>query len=45
MAEVRAIAKSLRISPRKTRLVVDLIRGKKVGLAVSILKNCESTVK
>lgn len=45
MAEVRAVAKSLRISPRKTRLVVDLIRGKKVGLAVSILKNCESTVK
>ena len=39
MAEVRAVAKSLRISPRKTRLVVDLIRGKKVGLAVSILKN------
>lgn len=45
MAEVRAVAKSLRISPRKTRLVVDLIRGKQVGLAVSILKNCESTVK
>ncbi len=45
MAEVRAVAKSLRISPRKTRLVVDLIRGKKVGLAVSILNNCESTVK
>ena len=45
MAEVKAIAKSIRISPRKTRLVVDLIRGKKVGLAVSILNNCESTVK
>ena len=45
MAEVRAVAKSLRISPRKTRLVVDLIRGKKVGLAVAILNNCESTVK
>lgn len=45
MAEVKAIAKSLRVSPRKTRLVVDLIRGKKVGLAVAILNNCESTVK
>ncbi len=45
MAEVRASAKSLRISPRKTRLVVDLIRGKKVGDAIAILHNCESPVK
>ena len=27
--EARAIAKTLRVSPIKTRLVVDLIRGKK----------------
>ena len=45
MAEVRALAKSLRISPRKTRLVVDLIRGKKVGDAIAILHNVESPVK
>lgn len=29
MAEAKAIAKSIRVSPRKARLVVDLIRGKK----------------
>ena len=29
--ETRAIAKQVRISPIKTRLVVDLIRGKKVN--------------
>lgn len=45
MAEVKSIAKSIRISPRKTRLVVDLIRGKKVGDAIAILHNCESPVK
>lgn len=45
MAQIHAIAKSLRVSPRKTRLLVDLIRGKKVGEAVAILKNCESPVK
>lgn len=28
--ETRAIAKQVRISPIKTRLVVDLIRGKKL---------------
>lgn len=43
MAEVRAIAKSVRVSPRKARLVVDLIRGKKVGQAVGILKTTKST--
>ena len=37
--EARATAKSVRIAPRKTRLVVDLIRGKKVGEAAAILKN------
>ena len=37
--EVRAVAKTVRIAPRKTRLVIDLIRGKKVGDAKAILKN------
>ncbi len=37
--EARAIAKGVRISPRKTRLVVDLIRGKDVTEADKILSN------
>ncbi|MCL5290279.1 MAG: 50S ribosomal protein L22 [Eubacteriales bacterium] len=36
--EARAIAKYIRISPRKVRLVVDLIRGKKVSEALAILQ-------
>ena len=44
MAEFKAIKKSVRMSPRKGRLVADLIRGKKVGEAIAILKNSESTV-
>ena len=43
MAEARAVAKSIRMSPRKARLVVDLIRGKKVGEAVGILHGTKST--
>ena len=35
----KAIAKSVRISPIKARLVIDLIRGKKVDEAVTILEN------
>ncbi len=34
----KAIAKYIRISPRKVRLVVDLIRGKDVREALAILK-------
>lgn len=34
----KAVARTVRIAPRKVRLVVDLIRGKKVGEAISILK-------
>ena len=45
MAEAKAIAKSVRMSPRKAKLVIDLIRGKKVGQAIAILNNVESTVK
>lgn len=35
--EARAVSRHLRIAPRKARLVVDLIRGKTVGEALSIL--------
>ena len=37
--EAKAIAKTLRVSPIKTRLVVDLIRGKDVNVALNILNN------
>lgn len=37
--EVKATAKQVRISPRKVRLVIDLIRGKQVDEAVGILRN------
>mgnify|MGYP000117587655 FL=1 len=36
--EARAQAKMVRISSRKVKLVIDLIRGKKVGEAIAILK-------
>ncbi len=36
--EARAIAKHIRIAPRKIRIVVDLIRGKNIGEAFAILK-------
>jgi large subunit ribosomal protein L22 len=35
--ETRATAKYIRVSPQKARLVVDLIRGKKIGDAQKIL--------
>lgn len=37
--EAKAIAKTLRVSPIKARLVVDLIRGKNVNEALVILNN------
>lgn len=37
--EARAIAKGVRIAPRKARLVIDLIRGKSVEEADKILSN------
>ena len=36
--EVKATAKTVRISPRRTRLVLDLVRGKDVKEALAILK-------
>lgn len=36
--EAKAVAKFIRISPRKARQVCDLIRGKSVGEAFAILK-------
>ena len=36
--EARAILKFIRVSPRRTRLVIDQIRGKKVEEALDILK-------
>lgn len=36
--EVKATAKTVRIAPRKVRLVLDLVRGKDVEEALNILK-------
>lgn len=36
--EAKAVAKYVRIAPRKIRIVMDLIRGKKVAEAFAILK-------
>jgi large subunit ribosomal protein L22 len=36
--QAKAVARTVRIAPRKARLVLDLIRGKQVGEAVAILK-------
>ena len=37
--EAKAVAKTVRIAPRKARLVIDLVRGKSVVEADNILKN------
>ncbi len=36
--EVRASAQRVRVSPRKARLVVDMVRGKKVTEAIELMK-------
>lgn len=36
--EARATTKFLRVSPQKARLVVDLIRGRRAGDAINVLK-------
>ena len=38
MAEARALLRYAKLSPQKARLVIDLIRGKKAGEALTILK-------
>lgn len=37
----KAVARQVRIAPRKARLVVDLIRGKDVGEATAILRHTQ----
>jgi large subunit ribosomal protein L22 len=37
--EAKAVAKNIRISPRKVRLVVDAIRGQQVEDALNVLRN------
>ena len=37
--EARAIAKNVRVTPRKVRLVIDQVRGKDVSVALGLLKN------
>ena len=37
--QAKAVARTVRIAPRKARFVVDLIRGKQVGEAIAILKH------
>lgn len=37
--EARAISRYLPVSPRKVRLVADLVRGKRVGQALSVLEH------
>ncbi|MBP2651554.1 MAG: rplV [Firmicutes bacterium] len=36
--EAKAVARYVRIAPRKVRIVIDLIRGKSIGEALAILK-------
>ena len=38
MAEVRAIGRFIRIPPRKARLVMDMVRGKDINEALSVLR-------
>ena len=38
MQQAKSTARTVRIASRKVRLVVDLIRGKKIGEAVAILR-------
>jgi large subunit ribosomal protein L22 len=38
MAEVRAIGRFIRIQPRKARLVMDMVRGRNINEALSVLR-------
>ena len=42
--EAKAIAKHVRMSPRKVRLVVDLIRGHRAGDAINILRSTNKRI-
>jgi len=39
VTEAKAVVRSVRIAPRKVKLMVDLIRGKNVGEAYALLRN------
>ncbi|KEZ49150.1 MULTISPECIES: 50S ribosomal protein L22 [Bacillaceae] len=41
--QAKAVARTVRIAPRKARLVIDLIRGKQIGEAVAILRHTPKT--
>ncbi|HHW35789.1 MAG TPA: 50S ribosomal protein L22 [Bacillales bacterium] len=42
--QAKSIARTVRIAPRKARMVIDLIRGKQVGEAIAILRHTPKTV-
>jgi large subunit ribosomal protein L22 len=42
--EVKAESRYIRISPQKARLVVDLIRGRKAGEAITILRQTNKRI-
>jgi large subunit ribosomal protein L22 len=37
--QAKSVARTVRIAPRKARIVMDLIRGKQVGEAIAILRH------
>ena len=39
MAEAQAVLRFVRVSPRKARPVIDLIRGQQVPMALALLRN------
>ena len=38
--EAKAVAKTVRIAPRKTRLIINLIRSKKETIGYRRIRNC-----
>jgi len=39
VTEAKAIARDIRMTPRKARLIIDLVRGKSISAATAILNN------